>query len=122
MDTLLADRTQQHTREAAVPVAADNEQIRVLGLIDKHRSRVTAQHPPLHRYAGIRRRHPINGSGQRLLRTGHRMTFWLVRRPTRCRRRSSASALFRDVRSPLVLPRCPGIVVAWSPAAAVPMG
>jgi len=40
LDAALADRTQQRADEAAVPVAADHEQIRVLGLIDKHRCRV----------------------------------------------------------------------------------
>ena len=51
---VLADRAHQGTYESAVAVAAYNQQVRALGLLDKHCGRMTALHQLVHHNIGIR--------------------------------------------------------------------
>lgn len=54
MHGVLADRAQQGTYESAAAVAAYNQQVRALGLLDKHCGRMTALHQLVHHNIGIR--------------------------------------------------------------------
>ena len=51
---VLADRAQQGTYEATPAVAAHNQQVRALGLLDKHFGRMTALHQLVHHNIGMR--------------------------------------------------------------------
>ena len=56
MYAVLTDGTQQRVHETAIASTANHKQIRVLGLADKHRSRMTSQYQLVHRDTRMHRR------------------------------------------------------------------